>query len=357
MSKDGSAMAGRPRYRRISTRIWGDERVRQLSEPAPNGRTLWFFLLTGPFTRAIPGLIPVGERAMAERLGWPLPAFQSAWREIEAAGMARADWDNGLVYIPKAIRHTPPDNPNQVIGWRYILEEAPECALLSEALRDLREYCRHMGDGFLKAFDDVFGKALSGMKPPPKGQRDRQRNPPRQPGANRSTNGGRNKEQEQEQEQDRDQEQEQDQEPPAGVVQTPGPLSVVTKGHAADRAATTPTRDAFDRYFQRFSDRSHAKPALDRHKDGARMQRLLLDIQLTGVYARLDAFFDPRGDPFWSKCRHTLDCFFAAGTQTKLAAAVSGTPESTLSDTMRHNMAAAEEVQRMYGVDELARKS
>ena len=30
------------RYRRVQTRVWGDEKFRQLSAPLPNAQTLWF---------------------------------------------------------------------------------------------------------------------------------------------------------------------------------------------------------------------------------------------------------------------------------------------------------------------------
>src|SRR5947207_13266707 len=119
----------RPRYRRISTRTWGDENFLRLSKPQPNAQTLWFFILTGPCTRAVPGLFPVGEKALAEMLGWKMGAFRRVWRELEQLGMVKADWGHRLVWIPKAIRHNPPESPNVVKGWRSILDETQECTL------------------------------------------------------------------------------------------------------------------------------------------------------------------------------------------------------------------------------------
>jgi hypothetical protein len=91
------------RYRRVSTRMWGDEKFRRLSAPKPNGRSLWLLLVTGPQTSPVPGLFHAGQAALAEELGWPLPGFQKAWREIEQLEMAIADWTARVVWIPKAI--------------------------------------------------------------------------------------------------------------------------------------------------------------------------------------------------------------------------------------------------------------
>jgi hypothetical protein len=107
----------------------------------------------------------------------------------------------------------------------------------------------------------------------------------------------------------------------------------------------TPTRPAFDHFFRRFDDWYHAKPALHRQKDGARMKRLLREAGgLDAVERRIDAFFDPGADPFWAKCRHTFDVFFAAGTQTKLIAVLSGGGFTAVSPNTRQSLAARDRV-------------
>jgi hypothetical protein len=135
----------RPRYRRISTRIWGDERFRRLSKPKANAQTLWFFLLTGPHTQAVPGLFSVGEAALTEMLGWSLKGFRSAWQELEQLGMVKRDWPARVVWIPKAIRHNPPESPNVIKSWRTTIDDIPECSLKLEALRVLGAHCEGLG--------------------------------------------------------------------------------------------------------------------------------------------------------------------------------------------------------------------
>lgn len=137
------------RYRKIVTRLWGDERFQGLSRPQPNGQTLWLYLLTGPHTTAIPGLFAAGESGLTEALGWPLPAFRKAWREIEQAGMARADWRARVVWIPKAILYNKPENPSVVQAWATQLRELPECDLTRQAAASIAAYLTPKGPSWL----------------------------------------------------------------------------------------------------------------------------------------------------------------------------------------------------------------
>ncbi len=176
------------RYRKIDLHIWGDENFKALSPIPPCGQGLWFFLLTGPFTGPIPGLFCAGRAAMAEALGWPLKAFDKAFQEASKKGMVKADWEARLVWLPNAIKYNLPESPNVITSWEKELDLLPECQLLHDAISTIRETIYGMGDGFIKAFDKAFGKAL----PKPNGKT--------MP----------NQEQEQEQEQDKERKKESD---------------------------------------------------------------------------------------------------------------------------------------------------
>jgi hypothetical protein len=140
------------KYRKITPRLWGDERFRQLSRPRPSGQWLWLYLLTGPHTTAIPGLFAAGEAGLTEALGWSLSAFRAAWLEIERAGMARADWRARVVWIPKALLYNEPENPNVVKGWAMQLRELPECDLSREAAASIAAYLIPKGPAWLEAW-------------------------------------------------------------------------------------------------------------------------------------------------------------------------------------------------------------
>jgi hypothetical protein len=88
------------KFRKIFTKMYGDEKFRALSNPAPNAQTLWTFLLTGPHTTGLPGVLVTGEAGLAEATGWPVDGFRAAFAEIVAQGMVKADWDARVVYIP-----------------------------------------------------------------------------------------------------------------------------------------------------------------------------------------------------------------------------------------------------------------
>lgn len=158
------------RYGKIDVRIWGDEKFRKLSKPAPNAQTLWLFLLAPPMRTAIPGLYSIGEFGLAEAIGWPIAAFRRRWKEIRRAGMARADWSSRLVWVPKAVLYDPPRNTNVAKGWGRIFSELPECPLRSDAKQFMEQFMKQIGEPFLDEFRNGLGNSLGNslpVNPPP----------------------------------------------------------------------------------------------------------------------------------------------------------------------------------------------
>lgn len=149
------------RYRKLSTRWRSDAKVRRLSKPGPNAETLLLDLIAGEFTCSIPGLLRVGQAALAESRGWPLAGLRAAWAEIEALGLAVADWDARLIWLPNALRHNEPNGPNTVTSWRSAWAELPECPLLGRA--------RIAMQTDLDALGETFGKAFAAACPMPSG--------------------------------------------------------------------------------------------------------------------------------------------------------------------------------------------
>lgn len=144
------------RYRKIEVRTWSDEKFRALSGIPPSGQGLWFFLLTGPHTTAIPGLFRAGRAAMAEELDWEQEAFDEAFREVSKQGMAKADFKARLVWLPKAVLHNKPESPNVVRGWRVEMDLLPGCDLKREAIAGIRAALEIMGAPYVEAFDEIF---------------------------------------------------------------------------------------------------------------------------------------------------------------------------------------------------------
>jgi len=182
------------RHRKIEVRMWGDEKFRRLSKPAPNAQSLWIYLISGPHTTSIPGLYVAGEAGLSEALGWPLKAFREAFQELLSEGLLLADFDARVIWIPNTIKINPPENPNVVKSWGAYWDEIPECELKVVAWERLKGFL----EGFGKGFHDSFIKAC------------------RKPLAKGLAKGLANQEQEQEQEQ----EQKEDSSEPASTRQS-----------------------------------------------------------------------------------------------------------------------------------------
>lgn len=148
------------RWSAVTRSLWSDARFLGLSGPKPNAQTLWIYLLTGPHQGPIPGLFPVGVGAIADNLGWTLKEVRTALAEIRDAGMALTSERPALIFLPRAVTHNQPSNPNIVKGWRSHWDELPECPLRDQALFILfRSIKETMKPTFSKVFQEEFKRA------------------------------------------------------------------------------------------------------------------------------------------------------------------------------------------------------
>jgi hypothetical protein len=160
------------RYRKIDVRMWNDQKFRRLTAPKPNGRDLWQFLLTGPSTSNIPGVYRAYEETLAREIGWSVEGFREAFREVFREGMAKADWQAGLVLIPNAIKYDPPQSPNVIRSWADTWDELPECALKDEAFGHLKGFLEGLSKGFQEAFGEVCPQPLANPEPEPEPEQE-----------------------------------------------------------------------------------------------------------------------------------------------------------------------------------------
>lgn len=122
-----------PIYRKVCVRVHGDDKYRKLTPVLPSGQSLWLWLLVTDESTAMPGLMKLGKAGAAEELGWSVAAFAKHFAELEAQGMALADWDARVIWLPNALKHNLPDNPSIVKGWDYSFDMIPECPLKHRA--------------------------------------------------------------------------------------------------------------------------------------------------------------------------------------------------------------------------------
>jgi len=139
--------------------MWNDEKFRKLSPIPPCGQGLWLYLLTCTENRNVPGIFEAREVGLADKLGWPLEAFREAFREALALGLAKANWEAGLLWLPKAIFHNRPESINVVKSWGNTWDDLPECELKNEAFQYLLGYLEGLGLAYAEAFAKACGKA------------------------------------------------------------------------------------------------------------------------------------------------------------------------------------------------------
>lgn len=157
MSRNGET----ERYRKVSLRIHADDKYRRLTPPPPCGQVLWWHLIAGEQTGIIPGLMKIGEMAFAEQLGWELEGFREAFREVFREGMAKADWKVRLIWVPNALKHNMPENPNVIKKWAKEWPFIPECDLKSECYVHMLEVLKGFSISFGEAFEKAFAKPLA----------------------------------------------------------------------------------------------------------------------------------------------------------------------------------------------------
>lgn len=123
------------RYRTVEVELQADEGYLGLSRPGPSGQGLWEYLLRCGHDRSVPGLLVVGLGQLSDELGWPVEDVRRVWAEIEALGMARADWSARVVWLPRAVTRASraPRNRKTIAGWGRYWGEVPECPLKLEA--------------------------------------------------------------------------------------------------------------------------------------------------------------------------------------------------------------------------------
>lgn len=162
-------------YRKVKVKMWDSPGFKALSALAPSGQSLFIYLLTGPFTSAIPGLFKGGRAAMAEELGWEQEAFDEALNEALSIGLVEVDLKARLVWIPEAIQDNPPESPNVVKSWAKPFENLPDCPLKLKAWDSLRSASYAVSEPFGMAFDKAIAKPSAEALFKPRGNQESRR--------------------------------------------------------------------------------------------------------------------------------------------------------------------------------------
>lgn len=147
-------------FRIILTRMWGDEKFNRLSSPPPNGKYLWIYLVSGPFSNRV-GLFKAGEMTLAEELGWDLKGFREAFGEAFREGLVKTSPEysqDRLIFIPNFVKINFPASPNVIINWKKEWNIIPECSLKLEAWHHIKSVLESR-DKESKAWSKAFIEA------------------------------------------------------------------------------------------------------------------------------------------------------------------------------------------------------
>jgi hypothetical protein len=120
----------------IAPQTWDDARVKLLSMAAGMG---WFYLLSGPESQFLPGILRAGPSILAEGVWCINTAKEShaAIEEMVAVGLIECDPDSRVIRIPKVPKHNPPGNQRVVLGWYRKWLTVPDCQLRSRHVASL----------------------------------------------------------------------------------------------------------------------------------------------------------------------------------------------------------------------------
>ena len=134
-------MSNNGRYSQIYTKIWNDEKFRQLS---PEAQRFYFYVLTSPHSNmAGYYLLP---KTYIERDMVTLPkGLDKPFTELLDKGFIRYDEESSVILIPNYFRYNSLDNKNQRKGANNRAKELPDNTLV----KDFKEICKkYYPDGY-----------------------------------------------------------------------------------------------------------------------------------------------------------------------------------------------------------------
>lgn len=140
-------------YRKVHVRMWGDKKFRNLPNDA---KLLFSYLFTGPHTTQLPGLSEAGEMRLAEVLGWDIKDFRVIIQLLIDQEMVCFDQEARVLFLPNAIKHNLPANPNIITGWEKLFDLIPESELKNQFINNTKPYMERLGIPFAKRFAERF---------------------------------------------------------------------------------------------------------------------------------------------------------------------------------------------------------
>jgi hypothetical protein len=144
------------RYRKVQVSIWNDDKFPFLDS---DSQLVFFHLLTTPLSNSI-GIFKISDKALSAELRMQFRRYKKAFEILEKIGMVQYDDTAQLIYLPKFLRHNPPDNPNVITAWANLFNELPKSILKTKYFNELYLFVEKLGKGFRERFKECFGIPL-----------------------------------------------------------------------------------------------------------------------------------------------------------------------------------------------------
>lgn len=140
------------KYRKISTSIWNDQKIRMLSHEA---QYIFIRILTHQDLTSL-GAIKATKSGLAEEFKIGKAVFNRQFEELLVHNLLVMDEEVGMIWAPNFLKHNRPESPNVVKHWANAYDNLPECELLTRVLLGARTIVLDMGMGFREAFSETF---------------------------------------------------------------------------------------------------------------------------------------------------------------------------------------------------------
>jgi hypothetical protein len=153
-------------YSKVERYVWRDVEFRELPRLS---KLIWLYLLTSPSLTSIPGLIPASLAMVADDMSETLSEpFRNGFQALVKLGWVRYDERARLIYLPFAVKHNLPENPNVVTGWSTAISEIPDSPFKIMWVRETKELLERTLDkdgARLEAFRKGFGNRFETVTP------------------------------------------------------------------------------------------------------------------------------------------------------------------------------------------------
>ena len=112
-------------YRSIPRFLWKLDELNQLSDEA---KLLYLFLLTHPDLTEV-GTLWASKVELASELGWSLAKWQTTLKDPWVQQEVYCDEKAPLFWLPRVLKHRPPQSPAHARLWWHALSRVPLCPL------------------------------------------------------------------------------------------------------------------------------------------------------------------------------------------------------------------------------------